>query len=90
MPERVLAEGSFDGVAAAAEGPPLAYASRSGQGVNTGQAWDLAAGSALGPPIPDFPVDRAEWAFGVPAARRSSRGRTATACTSSTCAPVTS
>ncbi|WP_021594971.1 WD40 repeat domain-containing protein [Actinomadura welshii] len=67
MPERVLAEGSFDGVAAAAEGPPLAYASRSGQGVNTGQAWDLAAGSALGPPIPDFPVDRAEWAFGVPA-----------------------
>lgn len=67
MPESVLAEGAFDGVAAAAGGPPLAYASRSGQGANTGRAWDLAAGSALGPPIPDFPVDRAEWAFGVPA-----------------------
>ncbi|WP_141582057.1 hypothetical protein [Actinomadura sp. WMMA1423] len=71
MPESVLAgplaRGSFDGVAATAERPPLAFTSRVGQGVNTGQAWDLAAGAALGPPIPDFPADRADWAFGLPA-----------------------
>ncbi|MEU8119738.1 hypothetical protein AB0C21_13635 [Spirillospora sp. NPDC049024] len=71
MPESVLAgplaRGSFDGVAATAERPPLAFTSRVGQGVNTGQAWDLAAGAPLGPPIPDFPADRADWAFGVPA-----------------------
>ncbi|MGI5420103.1 hypothetical protein [Actinomadura luteofluorescens] len=71
MPESVLADplarGSFDGVTATAERPSLAFTSRIGQGVNTGQAWDLAAGAPLGPPIPDFPADRAEWAFGLPA-----------------------
>ncbi|MES9602607.1 hypothetical protein [Actinomadura sp. NPDC000929] len=71
MPESVLADplarGSFDGVAATAERPSLAFASRVGQGVNIGQAWDLAAGAPLGPPIPDFPADRADWAFGLPA-----------------------
>ncbi|SNR26580.1 hypothetical protein [Actinomadura mexicana] len=69
MPESVLADplarGSFDGVAATAERPSLAFTSRVGQGVNTGQAWDLAAGAPLGPPIPDFPADRADWAFGL-------------------------
>lgn len=71
MPESVLADplarGSFDGVAATAERPSLAFTSRVGQGVNTGQAWDLASGAPLGPPIPDFPADRADWAFGLPA-----------------------
>lgn len=71
MPESVLADplarGSFDGVAATAERPSLAFTSQVGQGVNTGQAWDLAAGAPLGPPIPGFPADRADWAFGLPA-----------------------
>ncbi|GAA4231637.1 hypothetical protein GCM10022254_29330 [Actinomadura meridiana] len=71
MPESVqaspLADGSFDGVAATAEGPPLAFASRTSHGVNTGQAWDLTTRTVLGPPIPDFPAERAEWTFGVPA-----------------------
>lgn len=71
MPESVLAgplaRGSFDGVAATAERPSLAFASRVGQGVNTGQAWDLASGAPLGPPISGFPADRADWAFGLPA-----------------------
>ncbi|MFA1538523.1 WD40 repeat domain-containing protein [Actinomadura monticuli] len=71
MPESVLAEplaqGPFDGVAATAEGAPLAFTSQAARGANTGQLWDLAAGAALGPPIPGFPTDRAEWAFGVPA-----------------------
>ncbi|MGI5326572.1 hypothetical protein [Actinomadura nitritigenes] len=65
MPESVLAQGAFDGVAATAAGPPLAFASRAGQGANIGQAWDLRTRSALGPPIPDFPDHRAEWAFGL-------------------------
>ncbi|WP_433463722.1 hypothetical protein [Spirillospora sp. CA-128828] len=71
MPEsglaELLAQGSFDGVAATAEGPPLAFASQAGQGANTGRAWDPAAGSPLGPPLPDFPADRAAWVFGAPA-----------------------
>ncbi|CNF61508.1 Uncharacterised protein [Mycobacterium tuberculosis] len=71
MPERVqaepLAQGSFDGVAVTAEGAPLAFTSQSARGANTGQLWDLTAGAALGPPIPDFPTDRADWAFGTAA-----------------------
>ncbi|NKZ08152.1 hypothetical protein [Actinomadura latina] len=71
MPESVpaepLAQGSFDSVAATAEGAPLAFTSQAARGANAGQLWDLTAGAALGPPIPDFPTDRADWAFGVPA-----------------------
>ncbi|GAA1898001.1 hypothetical protein [Actinomadura bangladeshensis] len=71
MPDRVraepLAQGSFDGVAVTAEGAPLAFTSQAARGANTGQLWDLAAGAALGAPIPDFPTDRADWAFGLPA-----------------------
>lgn len=71
MPERVLAEplaqGSFDGVAVTADGAPLAFTSRSARGANTGQLWDVTSGAALGAPIPDFPTDRADWAFGAPA-----------------------
>ncbi|MFG2091432.1 MULTISPECIES: WD40 repeat domain-containing protein [unclassified Spirillospora] len=71
MPESVLADllahGAFDSVAATAEGPPLAFASQAGFGANAGQAWDPATGLALGPPVPDFPAERAEWAFGAPA-----------------------
>jgi hypothetical protein len=71
MPESaqasLLADGSFDGVAATAAGPPLAFASRTAHGANTGQAWDLAIRAAVGPPISDFPADRAEWTFGLPA-----------------------
>ncbi|NVI91527.1 hypothetical protein, partial [Actinomadura sp. BRA 177] len=71
MPESVLveplAQGSFDSVAVTAEGAPLAFTSQAARGANTGQLWDLAAGAALGAPIPDFPADRADWAFGVPA-----------------------
>ncbi|TDD35077.1 hypothetical protein E1287_14990 [Actinomadura sp. KC06] len=70
MPESVqaapLADGSFDGVAATAQGPPLVFTSRTDHGANTGQAWDLAARAVLGPPIPDFPAERAEWTFGLP------------------------
>ncbi|MFI0404558.1 hypothetical protein [Actinomadura sp. 3N508] len=70
MPESVqaapLADGSFDGVAATAEGHPLVFTSRTAYGANTGQAWDLATGAMLGPPIPDFPAGRAEWTFGLP------------------------
>ncbi|MEU5993172.1 hypothetical protein ABZ806_29740 [Spirillospora sp. NPDC047418] len=70
MPQRVpaepLAQGSFDGVAVTAEGAPLAFTSQAARGANTGQLWDLTAGAALGAPIPDFPTDRADWAFGVP------------------------
>ncbi|WP_173096056.1 hypothetical protein [Actinomadura verrucosospora] len=65
MPESVLAQGAFDGVAATAAGPPLAFTSRAGQGAGVGQAWDLRTRSALGPPIPDFPDHRADWAFGL-------------------------
>ncbi|MEU9018404.1 hypothetical protein [Actinomadura sp. NPDC048394] len=65
MPESVLAQGAFDGVAATAAGPPLAFTSRAGQGAGVGQAWDLRARTALGPPIPDFPDHRTEWAFGL-------------------------
>ncbi|MDL4819802.1 hypothetical protein [Actinomadura opuntiae] len=65
MPECVLAQGAFDGVAATAAGPPLAFTSQAGQGANIGQAWDLRTRSALGPPIPDFPDHRAEWTFGL-------------------------
>lgn len=72
MPESVLAsplaDGSFDGVAAASGGTPLAFASQAAQGANAGLAWDLAARAVLGPPIPDFPADRAAWTFGAPAA----------------------
>ncbi|MFC4053431.1 hypothetical protein ACFOY4_27410 [Actinomadura syzygii] len=72
MPESVLAsplaDGSFDGVAAASGGTSLAFASQAGQGVNTGLVWDLASRAVLGPPIPDFPADRADWTFGVPVA----------------------
>ncbi|RFS81802.1 hypothetical protein D0T12_29185 [Actinomadura spongiicola] len=72
MPESVqaspLAEGAFDGVAATSEGPPLAFASRTSHGANTGQLWDLTSGAVHGPPIPGFPAGRAEWTFGVPAA----------------------
>ncbi|XRQ04777.1 hypothetical protein ACN3XK_50695 [Actinomadura welshii] len=71
MPESVLADqlvqASFDGVAAATEGPPLVFASQAAPGANIGQAWDAATGIAIGPPIPDFPADRAGWAFGAPA-----------------------
>ncbi|WUI01152.1 hypothetical protein OHR68_04835 [Spirillospora sp. NBC_00431] len=81
MPESVraalLADGSYDGVATTAEGPPLVFASRTAHGANTGQAWELTAGeltaggltagAALGPPVPDFPAGRAEWTFGLPA-----------------------
>ena len=71
MPESVLAEplaqGSFDGVAVTAEGAPQAFPSQAARGANAGQLWDLTAGAALGAPIPGFPTDRAEWAFGVPA-----------------------
>ncbi|MFI0479174.1 hypothetical protein [Actinomadura sp. 9N215] len=71
MPESVqaapLADGSFDGVAATAAGPPLAFTSRTAHDANTGQAWDLTTGAALGPPVPGFPADRAAWTFGVPA-----------------------
>ncbi|MFB4306518.1 hypothetical protein [Actinomadura sp. GTD37] len=71
MPESVLAEplaqGTFDGAAVTAEGPPLAFTSQAARGANAGQLWDLAAGAALGAPIPGFPTDRAEWAFGLPA-----------------------
>ena len=71
MPDTVLAEplaeGSFDSVAVTAEGAPLAFTSQTARGANAGQLWDLAAGAALGAPIPDFPADRADWAFGVPA-----------------------
>ncbi|TDB83496.1 hypothetical protein E1264_28210 [Actinomadura sp. KC216] len=70
MPESVqaapLADGSFDGVAATAEGHPLVFTSRTAHGANTGQAWDLTTGAMLGPPIPDFPAGRAEWTFGLP------------------------
>jgi hypothetical protein len=62
-----LAQGSFDSVAATAEGAPLAFTSQAARGANTGQLWDLTAGAALGAPLPDFPADRADWAFGVPA-----------------------
>ncbi|MFB4298899.1 hypothetical protein [Actinomadura sp. NTSP31] len=65
MLESVLARGAFDGVAATAAGPPLAFTTRAGQGANIGQAWDLRTRSPLGPPIPDFPDHRAEWAFGL-------------------------
>lgn len=69
MPESMsaapLADGSFDGVAATAEGPPLAFTSRAAPGVHAGQLWDLTAGAALGPPIPDFPAERADWTFGL-------------------------
>ncbi|HEY8479663.1 MAG TPA: hypothetical protein VIL71_07525 [Spirillospora sp.] len=71
MPESVLAEeqarGSFDGVAVTSEGAPLAFVSQAAPGANTGRAWDVTAGVAIGPPIPDFPADHAGWAFGAPA-----------------------
>ncbi|MGH3243341.1 MAG: hypothetical protein ACRDNL_23380 [Spirillospora sp.] len=70
MPESVratpLADGPFDGVAATADGPPLAFTSRTAHGANTGQGWDVASGAAVGSPVPDFPAERAEWTFGCP------------------------
>ncbi|TDD83397.1 hypothetical protein [Actinomadura rubrisoli] len=69
MPESVpafpLAPGTYDSVAATTAGPPLVLASRAGEGACLGQAWDLAARAALGPPIPDFPYEGTEWAFGL-------------------------
>ncbi|TMR03135.1 hypothetical protein ETD83_11145 [Actinomadura soli] len=65
VPAVPLADGSFDGVAATAEGPPLVFTSRTAYGANTGQAWDLTTGTPLRPPIPDFPADRNEWTFGL-------------------------
>ncbi|WP_131742697.1 hypothetical protein [Actinomadura roseirufa] len=66
MPESVradlLAAGTFESVAAAAEGAPLVFAARAGEGANLGQAWDAAAGAAFGPALPGFCED---WAFGV-------------------------
>ncbi|TDC97297.1 hypothetical protein [Actinomadura sp. 7K507] len=67
VPAGLLAQGSFDGVAATAEGPPLAFTSRAAPGIDVGQAWDLTAGLAVGPPFAGFPAERAEWAFGFPA-----------------------
>ncbi|WP_067452697.1 hypothetical protein [Actinomadura macra] len=66
VPAGPSAPGMFDGVAVTAAGTPLAFTSQAGTGANLGQAWDLASGSPLGPPVPDFPDDRAEWAFGLP------------------------
>ncbi|MUN37100.1 hypothetical protein [Actinomadura litoris] len=66
VPAGPPAPGMFDGVAATSAGAPLAFTSQSGTGANLGQAWDLTSGSPLGPPVPDFPDDRAEWAFGLP------------------------
>ncbi|WP_067804420.1 WD40 repeat domain-containing protein [Actinomadura formosensis] len=69
MPESVqvepLAQGPFDSVAVTAEGALLAFSSQASPGENTGRLWDLTARAAVGAPIPDFPTDRAEWAFGV-------------------------
>lgn len=67
VPADLLARGSFDGVAATAEGAPLVFSSQAAQGVNAGRAWDLASAAALGPPIAGFPADQADWAFGMPA-----------------------
>lgn len=67
VPADLLAQGSFDSVAATTDGPPLAFASRAAQGANAGHGWDLAAGRPLGAPIPDFPADGTAWAFGAPA-----------------------
>ena len=71
MPESVsaglLAQGSFDGVAATADGPPLAFTTQAVTGVDVGRTWDLTAGALIGPPIAGLPAERAEWAFGVPA-----------------------
>ncbi|MFD0688266.1 hypothetical protein [Actinomadura fibrosa] len=65
VPAEPLAPGAFDGVAVTAAGDALAFASRPGEGANVGRAWDLATGAPLGPPIPEFPDDGAEWAFGA-------------------------
>ncbi|MFS2294345.1 MAG: hypothetical protein FWJ90_16900, partial [Actinomadura sp.] len=57
VPADLLAQGSFDSVAATTDEPPLAFASRAAQGANAGHGWDLATGRPLGAPIPDFPAD---------------------------------
>ncbi|QXJ21612.1 hypothetical protein AGRA3207_002482 [Actinomadura graeca] len=66
VPAGPSAPGMFDGVAVTAAGTPRAFTSQAGTGANLGQAWDLASGAPAGPPVPDFPDDRADWAFGLP------------------------
>ncbi|OLT32008.1 hypothetical protein BJF79_36530 [Actinomadura sp. CNU-125] len=61
----LLAQGSFENVRAAGEGAATVCASRVGNDGSVGLAWDLARGVRVGDPLPGFPCDDEEWAFGV-------------------------
>src|SRR5690606_39411793 len=61
VPADLLAQGSFDSVAATTDGPPLAFASRAAQGANASHCWDQSAGRPLGGPNPAIPADGPAW-----------------------------
>ncbi|MEV5829628.1 hypothetical protein AB0L25_29090 [Spirillospora sp. NPDC052242] len=61
----LLAQGSFGNVRAAGSGAATACASLIGDGGAVGLAWDLASGARVGEPLPGFPYDDEEWAFGA-------------------------
>ncbi|MBE1530937.1 WD40 repeat domain-containing protein [Actinomadura algeriensis] len=64
----LLAQGSFENVRAvraAGDGAATACASQVGDDGAVGLAWDLARGARVGEPLPGFPCDGEEWAFGL-------------------------